>query len=30
LLQFLKIAPVDQTTIEQALSLEYRGFEDAF
>lgn len=29
LLQFLKIAPVDQTTIEQALNLPYRDFEDA-
>jgi hypothetical protein len=29
LLQFLKIAPVDQSTIEQALSLPYRDFEDA-
>ena len=29
LLQFLKIAPVDQTTIEQALNLDYRDFEDA-
>ena len=29
LLQFLKIAPVDQTTIEQALNLAYRDFEDA-
>jgi predicted nucleic acid-binding protein len=29
LLQFLKIAPVDQETIEQALNLEYRDFEDA-
>jgi hypothetical protein len=29
LLQFLKIAPVDQTTIEQALNLPYRNFEDA-
>ena len=29
LLQFLKIAPVDQDTIEQALSLPYRDSEDA-
>jgi predicted nucleic acid-binding protein len=29
LLQFLKIAPVDQTTIEQALNLHYQDFEDA-
>lgn len=29
LLQFLSIAPVDQTTIEQALNLPYRDFEDA-
>ena len=29
LLQFLKIAPVNQTTIEQALNLPYRDFEDA-
>jgi predicted nucleic acid-binding protein len=29
LLQFLKIGPVDQTTIEQALNLDYRDFEDA-
>lgn len=29
LLQFLKIAPVDQNTIEQALNLDYRDFEDA-
>jgi len=29
LLQFLKIAPVDQHTIEQALNLDYRDFEDA-
>ena len=29
LLQFIKIAPVDQTTIEQALNLDYRDFEDA-
>jgi predicted nucleic acid-binding protein len=29
LLQFLKIAPVDQATIEQALNLEFRDFEDA-
>ena len=29
LLQFIEIAPVDQTTIEQALNLDYRDFEDA-
>ena len=29
LLQFLKISPVDQTTIEQALNLDYHDFEDA-
>lgn len=29
LLQFLKIGVVDQTTIEQALNLDYRDFEDA-
>ncbi len=29
LLQFLKIAPVDHTTIEQALNLDYPDFEDA-
>ena len=29
LLQFLKIAPVDQTTIEQSLNLDYGDFEDA-
>jgi len=29
LLQFLEIAPVDQSTIEQALNLDYRDFEDA-
>ena len=29
LLQFLKIAPVDQTTIEQSLNLDYHDFEDA-
>jgi predicted nucleic acid-binding protein len=28
-LQFLKIAAVDQNTIEQALNLPYRDFEDA-
>ena len=27
--QFLKIGPVDQTTIEQALNLDYSDFEDA-
>ncbi len=29
LLQFLKVAAVDQNTISQALSLPYRDFEDA-
>ena len=29
LLQFMKIAPVDQTTIEQSLNLDYHDFEDA-
>jgi predicted nucleic acid-binding protein len=29
LFQFLEIAPVDQSTIEQALNLDYRDFEDA-
>jgi predicted nucleic acid-binding protein len=29
LLQFLNIAPVNQITIEQALNLPYRDFEDA-
>lgn len=29
LLQFLKIAPVDQNTIEQAMNLPYRDFEDS-
>lgn len=29
LLRFLKIAPVDQDTIEGALNLPYRDFEDA-
>ena len=29
LLQFLKIAPVDQKTIEQALNLPFRDFEDS-
>ena len=29
LLQFIKIAPVDQVTIEQALNLDYRDYEDA-
>ena len=29
LLQFLRIAPIDQNTIEQALNLPYRDFEDA-
>ena len=29
LLQFIKIAPIDQGTIEQALNLDYRDYEDA-
>jgi len=29
LMQFMKIAPVDQSTIEGALNLPYRDFEDA-
>ena len=29
LLQFIKVAPVDQVTIEQALNLGYTDFEDA-
>jgi predicted nucleic acid-binding protein len=29
LLQFLKIAAIDQSTIEQSLNLDYRDFEDA-
>lgn len=29
LLQFIKIAPVDQSTIEQALNLDYNDYEDA-
>jgi predicted nucleic acid-binding protein len=29
LLQFNRVAPVDQTTIEQALNLDYRDYEDA-
>lgn len=29
LLQFIKVAPVDQSTIEQALNLDYRDYEDA-
>ncbi|MDX9992515.1 MAG: PIN domain-containing protein [Anaerolineales bacterium] len=29
LLQFIKIAPVDQATIEQALNLDYRDYEPA-
>jgi hypothetical protein len=28
-LQFIKIAPADQGTIEQALNLDYRDYEDA-
>lgn len=29
LLQFIKIASVDQNTLEQALNLDYRDYEDA-
>ncbi len=29
MLQILKVAPVDQTTIEQALNLDYPDYEDA-
>lgn len=29
LLQFLKVAPVDQNTIEQAFALPYKDYEDA-
>lgn len=29
LMQFLKIAPVNQSTIDQALNLDYSDFEDA-
>jgi predicted nucleic acid-binding protein len=29
LLQFIKVAAVDQNTIEQALHLDYRDYEDA-
>ena len=29
LLQFIKITPVTQSTLEQALNLDYRDFEDA-
>jgi predicted nucleic acid-binding protein len=29
LMQFLKIAPVEQSTIEQTLNLDYRDYEDA-
>jgi predicted nucleic acid-binding protein len=29
LMQFLKVAAVDQNTVEQALNLPYRDFEDA-
>lgn len=29
LLQFLKVAAIDQAAIEQALNLDYRNFEDA-
>lgn len=29
ILQILKVAPVDQTTIEQALNLDYPNYEDA-
>jgi len=29
LLQFIRVCPVDQDTIEQALTLDYRDYEDA-
>jgi len=29
LLQFIKVAPVDQSTLEQALNLDFRDYEDA-
>ena len=29
LLQFIEVAPVDQSTLEQALNLDFRNFEDA-
>jgi predicted nucleic acid-binding protein len=29
ILQFLKVLPIDQSTIEQALNLDYHDFEDA-
>lgn len=29
LLQFIRVCPVDQDVIEQALNLDYRGYEDA-
>lgn len=29
LLQFIRVCPVDQDTIEQALNLDYRDYEDA-
>jgi predicted nucleic acid-binding protein len=29
ILQFMKVAAIDQSTIEQALNLDYRDFEDA-
>jgi len=29
LLQFIKVCPVDQDTLEQALNLDYRDYEDA-
>jgi predicted nucleic acid-binding protein len=29
LLQFIRVAPVDQSTIEQALNLDFQDFEDA-
>jgi len=29
LLQFIKVAPVDQSTLEQALNLDFKDYEDA-
>lgn len=29
LLQFIEVAPIDQSTLEQALNLDYQDFEDA-
>jgi predicted nucleic acid-binding protein len=29
LLQFIKVAPVDQSTLEQALNLDFQDYEDA-